>query len=93
MSVLQRFTNVARGWVRARLHPDPDEAAARAALDAELAGPTPRRIRPALTPGDHVPDLDPETTTDPGTPLAGRRLPEVPGPPETDADGNPRRTL
>jgi hypothetical protein len=80
MSVLRRFTNVARGWVRAHLAGDPDEAAARAALEAEGTLPS----------GDRTgrPTLDPDTTTEESAPVA-----PPPGPPETDDDGNVKRTL
>jgi hypothetical protein len=91
MSVLQRFANVARGLVRARLHPDPDTAAAQAALEKELAGDTPPRTVQRGDPRRRVRDLDPdaEVPTDPGLPAE----PEPPGPPQTDADGNVKRTL
>jgi len=91
MSVLQRFANVARGLVRTRLHPDAEAAAARAALDREIAGETPPRVRTVLQddPRRRPRDPDAEVPTDPGIPAE----PEPPGPPDTDADGNVKRTL
>ncbi|MBN1336693.1 MAG: hypothetical protein JXB39_12115 [Deltaproteobacteria bacterium] len=85
MSVLQRFANVARGWVRARLHPDPDATAAQAALEAELAGPGPRQVRYGVPEDRIVPD--PDATTEADVPRETGI--EPPGP----ADGNVKRTL
>ena len=89
MSVLQRFANVARGLLRARR--DPDEAEARAALERELAGETPRRVREVLQddPRRRPRDLDAEEPTEPTFPAPA----DPPGPPDTDGDGNVKRTL